>query len=473
MSGLLGDLLNASKSLATQGYGLQITGKNIANIDNPNYARQSVVLGERGSVKTALGVQGMGVEALGISQARDRYLDAQVTREVSRESYLQTQATQYQKAQAYLGESVGATSNSADINDPASSTTGISSSLNNFFNAAESVASDPTDAGAKQILVLQAESLANKINSTDARLEALQNNITQEVDFKITAVNDLLKEISVLNTEIQKVEINGYGGAVDARDQRQGKLEELAKYMDFTATEIPGQFGQIQITAATSTGTSVVLVDKGTSQSVSFDGTNFYGGSPATQLGLQGGSMVAQVAARDGAIADLRSTIQAVASQVIAAVNNAYNPGGGGNDFFKAGPPGLMQVDPTLTPTSLKTTATGQSGANELAVAIADVANKRFSVSGGDTLDGTISEFYSKKVSGFGLTLQSTESRATDQEIVTDLVKSMRNSISGVSMDEELTNLMQYQRGYQASARLINIIDSLLDLIINGMGATR
>lgn len=470
MSGLFGDLLNASKSLAVQGYGLQITSKNIANVENPNYARQSLVIGERGTVKTPLGMQGMGSEALGISQARDKYLDIQVLRELAKGSYLDVQVGYFQKAEAYLGEEVSASDLSTDLNDPANSTTGISSALNNFFNAAEALASDPTDAGAKQMLYLQAEFLVNKINSTDSRLATLQNDITTEVSFNVTAVNDILKEIAVLNTEIQKTEISGYGTAVDSRDQRQGKLEELAKYLDFTVTEIPGSFGQIEITVLSSTSTPVTLVNKGVASEISFDGTNFSGGTPATTLGLQSGSLKGAIDARDGAIADLRATIQSVASQLISAVNDAYNPGGTGTDFFQAGPPGLIQLDPTLNASTLRTTATGNAGANEIILALADVANKRFSTSGGDVIDGTLNEFYAQKVAGFALTQQSTESRAEDQEIVTNLVKTMRNSVSGVSMDEELANLMVYQRGYQANARLINVIDSLLDLIINGMG---
>jgi len=470
MSGLFGDLLNASKSLAVQGYGLQITAKNIANVENPNYARQSLIIGDRGTVKTPLGMQGMGAEALGIAQARDRYLDIQVLRELSKGNYLNVQVGYFQKAEAYLGEEVSNADLSADLSDPANSTTGLSSALNNFFNAAEALAADPTDAGARQMLFLQAEFLVDKINSTDARLATLQADITNEVSFNVNVVNDLLKEIAALNAEIQKTEISGYGTAVDSRDQRQGKLEELAKYLDFTVTEIPGSFGQIEITVLSATSTPVTLVSKGTASSISFDGTNFSGGTPPVTLGLQSGSLKGAIDARDNVIANLRTTVQSVASQLIAAVNDAYNPGGTSTNFFQAGPPGLIQLDPTLSPNNIRTSNTGHAGANEIILAVADVANKRFSVAGGDVIDGTISEFYAQQVAGFALTKQSTESRAEDQEIVTDLVKTMRNSVSGVSMDEELANLMIYQRGYQANARLINVIDSLLDVVINGMG---
>ena len=174
MAGLIGDLLTNARSLATQSKGIELAGKNLANVNNPNYARQRLILGDRGTIDTPIGPQSMGTEALGIQQIRDQFLDVQVVREASQTGLLQAQDTNLQKAQANLGEQVDGSSASASISDSSHSTHGISTSLNDFFNAFENLSASPTDAGAKQVLLEKAGLLASKFNVTDSRLSQQQ-----------------------------------------------------------------------------------------------------------------------------------------------------------------------------------------------------------------------------------------------------------------------------------------------------------
>src|SRR5438132_1665088 len=106
MSGLIGNLINGAKSLAAQGKGVELAGRNLANVNNPAYARQRVILGDRGTVMTATGPESMGVEAMGVQAIRDQFLDRQVLRETAQSALLQAQQTQLQKTQANLGEQI-------------------------------------------------------------------------------------------------------------------------------------------------------------------------------------------------------------------------------------------------------------------------------------------------------------------------------------------------------------------------------
>ncbi|MGH7937819.1 MAG: flagellar hook-associated protein FlgK [Chthoniobacterales bacterium] len=468
--GLFGDLSAAAQSLSTFSQGVALAGKNIANTTNPAYARQRLELGDLGTIQTPIGPQSMGVQAIGIQQIRDQFLDAQLTREISATSLLQAQQNNLNKAQIDLGVQVNLAGDSSAIGDISQTTTGIGSSLNDFFNSFSELAANPTDAGAKQVLLEKAGELTSEFNVTDDRLATLQSDITSQVTGDVSTVNGILKDIGDLNNQIQRLEITTPGAAVDLRDQREAKLEQLSQYMNFTAQEVPGTHGQIQITTYDTASNPVVLLDKTNAATIAFDGTNFSTGTPAVTLGLQSGSLKGQIDVRDGAIQQLRDDIKTTADQVAQAVNQAYNPTGTTGNFFKVPPDsGIIALDPTLNFTTLKTSDTGDAGANELALAVAQLATKQFSTGGGDLIDGTISGYVAKTVSGFGETLAGVNDRVDNQTISQQSIRAQRDSVSGVSQDEELTDLMKYQRAFQASSKVINIVDNLLDVVVNGL----
>jgi flagellar hook-associated protein 1 FlgK len=467
---LFGDLNSAARALDTFGQGVSLAGKNLANATNPAYARQRLALGDLGTVQTEIGPQSMGVQALGIQQIRDQLLDAQLTREISATSLWQSQQDNLAKAQIDLGVQIDRTADSSAIGDASQTTTGIGSAMNDFFAGFQELSASPTDAGAKQVLLTEAGTLVSQFNVADSRLASLQGDINTQISSDVNTVNGILKDIGSLNGQIQKLEIGAPGAAVDLRDQRQAKLEELAQYMNFTAQEVPGTNGQIQITTYDNASNPVVLVNKTSPSTLAFDGTNFTTGSPAVTLGLQSGSLKGQVDVRDGAIQQLRDDIQTTAGQLAQAVNQAYNPTGATGNFFEVPPSsGIIALDPTLSFSTLKTTDTGDAGGNELALAVAQLATKQFSTSGGDQIDGTISGYFAKTVSGFGETFSGVNDRVDNETILQQAVRTQRDSVSGVSQDEELTDLMKYQRAFQASSRVINIVDNLLDVVVNGL----
>jgi flagellar hook-associated protein 1 FlgK len=426
-----------------------------------------VILGDRSVVETRTGPQGTGVEALGVKQIRDALLDRQVIREGSQSSYLTALRSAYEQAESALGEQIDRSSDSAFIGDSAGSTNGISSALNDFFSAFDRVASSPTEAGAKQMLLQKAEALVSKFNLADQRLSGLQTDLTSQLGTDATTADNLLRQIADLNKEIQATELSAPGSALALRDQRQSRLEELGKYLNFSATTT--STGQLQITAKDTGGANVLLVDGGSALgSFAFNGTGFTGGATGTTLALAGGSLQGSLTARDGAIQQLRDDVKRTADQFATAVNSAYNPTAATGNFFAIPPAsGLIQLDPALNFSTLKTTDTGNAGANELALAVAEVAKRNFSTSGGDLVDGTIGGFYTRTVSGFGEKITSVESKLADQEIVQGMISQQRDSVSGVSMDEEVADLMKFQRAFQASSRVVGVIDSMLETLIN------
>ena len=477
MAGLFGALIYSGQALGAQSAGLQTAGRNLANVNTPGYARQRVTLETVGEVGTGVAAQSLGVQATSVQSLRDKYLDAQVASENSVTSMLQAKYDSLDRAQAGLGESIDRSTDASSIGDVTSSTGGISGSLSDFFNSFQALSADPTSTAQKQVLMQSAGTLADTINSADANLASEQTSDTQRVSGDVDTANGLLTDIASLNAQITTAEAGNPGSAVDLRDQRQTKIEALSQVMNVNVTNSPDHPEQVQISTSDSQGNAVALVDRDhVVAPLTFDGTNVNAGtgSQAKPLAVSGGSIAGELQARDVVIAGLRDNLKTMAGQLTSAVNTAYNPGGTGANFFAANPPGgqLLQVDPATTADSLHAGSSGDAGANDLALAVANVGSKTFSRATGDAVNGTLGGYYSGVVSNFGAQIAGTSSQITDQGLVSTQINSQRDAVSGVSIDEETTNLMQYQRAFQASSRVVSVIDSMFDDVMSMVPAS-
>lgn len=244
MSGLISSLNNSAGAIKVHSKGLEIVGKNLANINNRGYSKQRVEIGDRGSINTGIATESMGVEAMELRQNRDALLDKSVMREITSTSSLEAAKKILESAETSLGQFLDRTKDSTSIqNAPGSNGGGISDALSDFFNAWESFSVKPNDVGEKQLLIAKAQILAEKINATDKRLAQVQTDADNQITTDVGVVNDLLAEIAKNNEYIAKAELVKPFSAVDLRDQRQAKLEELAKYIDVSFE--PDVLGQI------------------------------------------------------------------------------------------------------------------------------------------------------------------------------------------------------------------------------------
>lgn len=467
MPGLYSSLNSAVMALNAHSRAIETSGKNLANVNNAAYARQRILYGDRGTVVTPDGAESLGMEALGIEQMRDSLLDRQVMRESAMSASFTAEQEGYQRAQAALGQSIDRAT-SADGAD----SSGIASALDSYFNAFQSFAVRPTDAGERQSLLQKAAILTDRITLADERLAQVQSDLDAQVANDVADANRLLSTIAELNSQIGRFELNAPGTAVDLRDQRQLKLEELSAKMPVTMVELAG--GQIRVTTPASDGTDLVLVELAAQQgTVVFDGTQITAGSPVKTVSLTGGAIQGSLVARDGAVATLRSELDLVARQLVTSVNAVYNPTGTTGDFFDAAgtTAGTLALDASLTFVNLKASDGGAAGDNSLAIAIARLGTQRFSTAAGDHIDGTLGGFFSQAVSKLGQALSGANARVDDQANIEKLVRGQRDSLSGVSLDEEMADLMKFQRAFQASSRVFQTIDELLDVVVNRLGA--
>ncbi len=469
MAGILSTLNQTVMALSAHSRAIEITGKNLANVNNPDYARQRVVLGDRGTVITPQGAESLGLEALGVQQIRDALLDQQVMREIALKAGFEAEQGAFQRAQAGLGQSIDRTNSVGGITDTDSN--GIAGAIDAFFNAFQNFAARPTDDGERQLLLQKAAILTDRFHLADTRLADVQSDLTTEIGADVSEANALLASIADLNAQIGRFEQNAPGTAVDLRDQRQAQIEKLSAILPVEVRNSGG--GQLQVVAKDGGGADVILVNLAAVQgTVAFNGTQISAGSPATVLGLGSGSINGLLAARDGAIQTLRDDLDALARQFVTSVNAAYNPTNATGDFFVAGgnTAATISLVGSLTAAGLKASDGGPAGDNTIARAVAALASQSFSIAGGDQIDGTFANSFGRSVATLGQALADANVRVANQTNIERLVRGQRDSVSGVSLDEEMADLLKYQRSFQASSRVFNVLDELLDGIVNRLG---
>lgn len=392
MSGLISSLHNSSAALRVHSKGLETVGKNLANINNPAYAKQRVAIGDRGQIDTGIATEMMGVEAMELRQNRDSMLDKGVMRELNATSALEAAKHVLENAETALGQFLDRTEDGTSIQNVSGATGGgISDALTDFFNAWESFSVKPNDVAEKQLLISKAQILADKFNATDKRLNQVQLDVDQQVQTDTIVVNGILNEIAKLNDYIAKAENVRPFSAVDLRDQRQAKLEELSKYVDVTFAAMDPDFkksiGRIDVILNNGADPAVKLVN---GSEVTAAGQFQYnadsrqlmwsGNDSTTTSTIPDGSLKARLDAATMTVADTRESIYDLASHLEEEVNLAYQSAGGVGNVFNltTTAAGLLNLDYN-SDLNLKA---GASGGNQIALAVAALGTKVYNATG-------------------------------------------------------------------------------------------
>lgn len=472
--GLFGSLNMATRSLSTARAGTEIAGNNLANVNTPGYARQRVSIVTSNTVPSSLGPQGTGSMAVGISSLRDILVDSQLLGEFSIRGSLDSQQQSLQYIQSASGQQIdrqaqGATG--AGSIDASGAQNGIAEDLANLFSSFQSVSnSKTTDLAERQVLMLKAQNLSTQFNQVGQRLDGVRTAIGNAITVDVTSANRLVDDIASLNAEIVKTEVGGNGRANDLRDIRQQRLEDLSKIANFTVSETPQGASNISIDGVPMITGAVVnnrleAFDAGGGQIlVRAQGT-------ATTLNFQGGSIHGRIEARDGALVKMRGEIEALASNLITEVNGIHASGFGltgatGNDFFLGTGAGDIRINPALKndPRLIQASASaGAVGNNSVILRLAQLGDKPITSLLGQTFGG----YYAQSIASMGQELNTLNTQIGNQDVVQNMLERQRDSVMGVSIDEEMTDLMKFQKAFSASAKMITTIDEMLDTIVN------
>jgi flagellar hook-associated protein 1 FlgK len=468
MFGLLGTLNLAASSLQAQMTGLEVSGQNLANVNTTGYTRQRVNLGTTTDIGTADGPQGTGVEVTSIEQTVNALLNSQIQNQNSVGGYWNGQQTALQSAQDGLNEFLSGASGSSSTGTTTDSSSGLSSQLSGFFDAAQAVATSPTSTSARQTLISAAQSLTTSFNQISNQFSSLNTSLNASLSGNVTSANQLLTDIAGLNKQISTSEFSG-GNANDLRDEREQDLENLGSLVSFSSST--GANGSVNVAIG---GQTLVSGDQVADTLQTYSGTNgnLYvqtaaGGVPLT---LTGGSMQGTIAARDGTLATLQSGVDTLAGTLITQVNALHSAGysmtgSTGANFFNGSNAGTITVNaalaanPSLIQASGSATATGD---NTVALQIAQLASANETALGGQTFQAS----YTQMVGAMGDDLQTANDQVSSQSSVSQMLATQQSSVSGVSVDEEMTNLMSFQKAYEASSELVQTVNAMLETTI-------
>jgi flagellar hook-associated protein 1 FlgK len=427
-------LQTSLRGLLAQQQAIDVTGHNIANANTAGYSRQEAVLEPTAaylipanSVNNGSGAQlGSGVDVAAIQRVRDQFLDLQ-----------------YRAQQMSLGDATARTNSlgQAQTAFAEPSDNGIQAQLARFWDAWSAVANAPEDAGARAALVTGAQTLTTTFRAVSDQLTTVAQQAQDEYD-AITGpsgdVGNMASQLAGLNRAIGDAVVRGQqpNDLMDQRDQLIDRLSQLAQVSvtDTGDSRLRVDFG------------GITLVDPSTPTGYNWPQTLT---TPGGKLGA-----LLDLASPSGPALTYRSQLDAVARDLVTSVNALHTS----TPFFDPAGTTAATINVVATTATVQTGSTGAAGANDVAQAIAGLRG------------GTTDQLYQGLVAQVGTQTQAAETAQATSQSLSDAVDSRRQSVAGVSLDEEMMNLMRFQRGYQASARTMTTMDDMLDTLVNRTG---
>ena len=422
-------LQTSLRALLAQQAALDVTSHNIANANTVGYTRQEAVLAaatpltiDSGAIQTGGGAQlGQGVDVQQYRRLRDQFADLQWRAQNMTLGDQKTRSSALDQAQTVLGEP---------------SDTGINALFGKFWDAWQDVANHPESTAAKTALVGHAQNLATSINQLGANLTAIQTLAGQQLTQLTSAsgpVQSAATQIASLNLAIQNA-IGAGQQPNDLMDQRDQLLDQLSGYAQVSVTDLGNGSMQVSLDG------QMVVND-----------TTFSWPSPYVATGGQLGAL-ANLSSASGPIAGYVSDLDAVANKLATSVN-AIHPG-----FFSGTNAATLAV--AVTPAGVTPGSSGGPGANDIALAVAGLRGGANDASRG----------YADLVAQIGSDAANAQRSQTSAQALTDAAEQRRQESGGVSLDEEMTNMVRFQRGYQAASRAFSTMDEMLDVLINRTG---
>lgn len=518
-------LETSKRSLLTQSTALNTVGHNISNASTVGYTRQRVNLTNADPVYApgfnrvhTPGQIGTGVQYSSITRVRDSYLDMQYRRENQDYGYYSIYNATMESIQTI-------------INEP--SDNGVSAVMDKFWNSLEVLNRDPNLLSARVDFIGNAKNLADTFNKIGTSLNTLESDINSNTTIKLNQANNLLNDISSLNDTIRKIEMLG-DNANDYRDQRDVLLDELSKIVDVQYTEdVNGMVnvfsGGVQVIAGTQvtalTATDVPNITGGEiagyakslediqlvrNQLNALVDTFIRG---EIEITMPNGYRTSSdmIAENDVQVKDAVGNITTYAagdtipagSNITSSVTfkvNGFNgvhelgyslnsPAETGISFFTSKDNTVpftienIQVNAEILADTNKVAASGQyeldgtdmktiKGNSDVALALTSLRDAKFvyPVALTSMSSGTTDDYFRAFVSDLGTRADVAITNYDRSGNLLDNVEIRRQSVSGVSIDEELTDMIRFQHAYNAAARSMTVVDEMLDRIINSMG---
>ena len=451
MFGLSANVLLASEALGAETGAITVTNNNIANVNTPGYSRQVVNLSAVALAGSGLSQDG-GVSFNGFTSVRDQLLQIGINQKASSASSLDAQSACWTQIEAAFS----------------SASSGLGSAFSSFFSNISGLSTSPQDDAARQTAYSAASQLVDAFHQAAGSLTGVQANANASIPTVVSEINQLTTQIAGLNQQAASLQASGQdSGAL--QNQIDSSTAQLAKLVGFSSTST-----ESTSTLTTGDGSPLVIGNSGYSLHVSqsTDGTNHIFNAQGDDItskitgGLLGGALVI----RDTDVPPLTAELNTLASEFASAVNAAQVQGydqtgtAGQPMFTVASNGGGAAANLTLAisnGSAIAASSDGSAGSSGNLTNLLAVQTQ--ALPSGQTPSGSYANFV--QIVGSASAATTGSLNATNAAL--QQLQSQQSAESGVSIDEETTNLIRYQQAYSAAAQVITTINSLFSAVLN------
>jgi len=423
MSGLLSTLNTAKSGMNVSQVAIQTTSHNISNINTPGYSRQRVnqsasspysMPGKNSNF--GAGQIGTGAQIDNVTRIRNSFYDYQYRSESHQYGSTSVKYEYFKNIEGIF-------------NEP--SDTAISSSLNSFFNSWSELSKDPQSSGVKSVVIENGKYLSNSINSAFKRLESLEEGLDKQSEYIMDEVNSMLSQLDKLEKNIKIIQGSGKSPN-DFLDQRDQLLDNLSFKLNINDKDV-----KATLKKAYDANGKVTLDD-------------------LTKSGVKISGELEGTLSMKKEINKYKDGLKQLANTITSNVNKAA-----GQDIFKAKDGELISINPEMLQEPEKINVTA-----DIALKVYELKSEKVNINGKDM---TINTFYNSMIQDLGQSSAAVIRDESNQSKLLENIDSSRSSVSGVSLDEEMISLVQLQHTYSANAKVMSTIDSLLDVVVNGL----
>lgn len=448
------------KAIATNEKHLETTAHNIANANTPGYSRQRVIQQAADSITSPFGNVGTGVEILRIERMRDLHLDNEYRKQNSNTGYWDTMSQKLSELEKNVLETTEF---------------GISARINNFFNSWESLANNPYSTIHRMDVIDSASQMTDAFKDLYRSIEDKRQEMKHSLKATADRINEIADELSTLVNHISQNTVDNKP-ANDLMDRYDLLIDELSTY------------GNVQVhhrengTSSIYLGTDELVRNNTVNRLNLIEGENLMTGEQQIFLawndshsqisGLTSGSIKAMNDLQNSILPDYQKKLDELVVQIAEKVNsihtqgyNNVNPSHAGSYFFNPTVTGVMDFNVSnevlSNPDFIATSVNGASGDNKIALMITDLRyEKVFN-------DQTLTESFADIVYGIGQDVRLSNNSAERSKMLSQQTDKFRDSVKGVSINEETANLLKYQQAYQAAAKIVSIADDMMKIVIS------
>lgn len=454
MSGISGLLDIGSGALMAAQAEIDTTSHNIANANTDGYTKQRVVTEAAVPFQTTYGFLGSGVEINRIERVRNAFVDEQAMGVNSDLNKATIQQQTMSDVENIFNETSGG---------------GLSDQIRSLFAAFQTLSQNPEDIGIRQTVMQSGQQVATTFNILNSKLQNERYQVGQEINADVGKINELASTIAGINSQVVG-NAAAYTDAPDLKDQMDNAISQLSNLINVKVTVDPT--GVTNVTAG-----GAVLVAAGTAYSFKMNQTadnitisRADSTQPATVVS---GEISGLLDTYNSQISSFSSKLDDIANTLVKTVNSfnstGYtlatngNPAQTGKTFFQGNSAGSIQISPDISSNlnNIAASSSGDPGNGDNAAAIANVLNAPVMSNG-----QSIVSAYEGFVGDVGLAAQRANNSVQTLQIAQNQMKSFQTSISGVSLDEELANMIQYQHSFEAAAKVVTTADSMYQTII-------